>query len=323
LHDLDCPWRPSDLAQRLGRIVRQGNKNPEVEIFRYVTESTFDSYIYQLVENKQKFIAQIMTSKTPVRIADDVDETVLSYSEIKALATGNPLIIEKCQLEMDVNKLKILHAGHLSQKYALEDKILKGYPQEIKRLTERIAGYEADVETASKHPSDKDHFPPMTIGGILYAEKAEAGNAIIEACKAMASPDAVPLGEYRGFTMELSFDTFSKEYRIVLNGALTHEVRLGADSHGNITRINNVLEGFADSLKSCENKLVGVQTQMVAAKGEVDRSFPHEAEYQDKSLRLKELNVLLNMDERENQIFEAEPDEYDVKPAQRVLAIAR
>jgi N12 class adenine-specific DNA methylase/adenine-specific DNA methylase len=323
LHDLDCPWRPSDLAQRLGRIVRQGNKNPEVEIFRYVTESTFDSYLYQLVENKQKFIAQIMTGKTPVRQAEDCDDTALSYAEIKALATGNPLIIEKAQLESDVSKLKILHAAHLSQRYSLEDKILKEYPQDIKRLMERIAGYEADAETVAKHPADKDRFPPMTIGGILYAEKAEAGKAIIEACKAMKSPDPTPIGEYRGFGMTLSFDTFAKEYRIDLKGALTHTVRLGTDIHGNITRLDNALEGFEESLRRLSAGLASTNEQLAAAKGEVDRPFPQETEYKEKSARLKELNVLLKLDEKDNQVFEAEPDEADAEPPPRVAAMAR
>lgn len=317
LHDLDCPWRPSDLAQRLGRIVRQGNRNPEVEIFRYVTEGTFDSYLYQLVENKQKFISQIMTSKLPVRSAEDVDETALSYAEIKALATGNPLIIEKCQLEMDVNKLKILHASHLSQKYALEDKILKEYPQEIKRQNERITGYKADAETAAKHPADKDRFPPMKIGGIFYAEKAEAGKAIIEACKAMTSPDPVALGEYRGFQMILSFDSFAKEYRVTLSGALSHTVTLGSDIHGNITRLDNALERFAESLQSCETRLEEAKTQLEAAKGEVDRPFPQEQEYTEKAARLKELNILLNMDEKNHEILDAEPDEGDMEPQPR------
>jgi len=317
LHDLDCPWRPSDLAQRLGRIVRQGNRNPEVEIFRYVTEGTFDSYLYQLVENKQKFISQIMTSKLPVRSAEDVDETALSYGEIKALATGNPLIIEKCQLEMDVSKLKILHASHLSQKYALEDKIIKDYPQEIKRQNERITGYKADAETAARYPADKDHFPPMKIGGIFYAEKAEAGKAIIEACKAMTSPDPVPLGEYRGFQMILSFQTFAKEYRVTLSGALSHTVSLGSDIHGNITRLDNALERFAESLQSCETRLEEAKTQLEAATGEVDRPFPQEQEYADKSARLKELNILLNMDEKNHEILDTEPDESDMEPQPR------
>jgi hypothetical protein len=258
-----------------------------------------------------------MTSKTPVRIAEDVDETALSYAEIKALATGNPLIIEKCQLEMDVNKLKILHASHLSQKYSLEDKILKEYPQEIKRLTERIAGYKADADTVTRYPSDKDHFPPMTIGGVFYAEKADAGKAIIEACKKMTSPDPAPLGSYRGFDMTLSFDTFGKEYRVTLQGSLTHEVRLGTDIHGNITRLDNALEGFGETIRRCENNLTSVKEQLEAAKGEVDRPFPQEQEYQDKSTRLKELNVLLKLDEKDNEIFDAEPDEYDPEPPPR------
>ena len=323
LHDLDCPWRPSDLAQRLGRIVRQGNKNPEVDIFRYVTEGTFDSYLYQLVENKQKFIAQIMTSKTPVRVAEDVDETALSYAEIKALATGNPLIIEKCQLEMDVNKLKILQASHLSQRYALEDKILKEYPQAIKRQAERVAGYKADMETATKHPADKDHFPPMKIGGKFYADKKEAGTAIIEACKAMTSPDPVPMGEYRGFQMILSFDSYAKEYRVTLSGALSHTVKLGTDIHGNITRLDNVLEGFAASLQSCENSLADTQEQMKAAQGEVNRPFPQEQEYMTKSMRLKEVNSLLNMDEKDNAVLDAAPDEGDMEPPPRVAGMER
>jgi N12 class adenine-specific DNA methylase len=317
LHDLDCPWRPSDLAQRLGRIVRQGNKNPEVEIFRYVTEGTFDSYLYQLVENKQKFISQIMTSKTPVRMAEDVDATALSYAEIKALATGNPLIIEKAQLESDVGRLKILHASHLSQKYALEDKILKEYPQEIKRLTERIAGYKVDTEAMTKNPSDKDRFPPMTIGGNIFTEKAEAGKAIIEACKAMTSPSPVPLGSYRGFNMMLSFDIFAKEYRVTLEGELSHDVRLGTDIHGNITRLDNAVDGIGESMRRLESNLASTKEQMETAKAELDRSFPQEIEYREKAARLKELNILLNMDEKDSQIFEAEPDERDAEPAPR------
>ena len=257
------------------------------------------------------------------RVAEDVDETALSYAEIKALATGNPLIIEKCQLEMDVNKLKILHASHLSQKYSLEDKILKEYPQKIKRLTEQIAGYTTDAATTARHPSDKDHFPPMTIGETLYVEKADAGKAIIEVCKAMTSPDPVPLGSYRGFDMALSFDTYVKEYRVTLKGALTHEVRLSTDIHGNITRLDNRIDRFALDLEIENNDLKEVQTQMETAKGEVDRPFPQEQEYQEKSARLKELNVLLKLDEKDNQVFEAEPDEYDTEPAPRVRAMAR
>ena len=320
---MDCPWRPSDLAQRLGRIVRQGNKNPEVEITRYVTEGTFDSYLYQLVENKQKFIAQIMTSKTPVRAAEDVDETALSYAEIKALATGNPLIIEKCQLEMDVNKLSILHASHLSQKYALEDSILKEYPQEIKRLTERIAGYKADIDMVAKHPADIEIFPPMKIGGTLYAERTDAGTAIIDACKAMTSPDPVLLGEYRGFPMILSFDSYGKEYKVTLNGALTHPVKLGTDIRGNIIRIDNVLEGFGESLKSCEANLSSVQAQLEAAKGEVNRPFVQEQEYAEKQARLKEVDILLNMDMHYQVIMDDELEVDEPEAVGRVVEVER
>ena len=319
LHDCDCPWRPSDLAQRLGRIIRQGNDNPEVEVFRYVTEGTFDSYLYQLVENKQRFIAQIMTSKLPVRSAEDIDDTALSYAEIKALATGNPHIIEKCQLEMDVSKLKILHASHLNQKYALEDAILKEYPQEIKRLTERIAGYKADMATIALHPQNKDTFPPMTIGGKMYAERADAGAVIIEMCKAMTSPDPVPLGEYRGFKMSLAFDSMGKEYRVTMSGVFSHTVQLGGDIRGNITRIDNELEGFAEPLARCEERLATAQNQLEEAKAEVDRPFPQAQEYTEKTARLKELDILLNMDEKDSVILDAEPDEGDdATPVQKV-----
>ena len=324
LHDLDCPWRPSDLAQRLGRIVRQGNKNPVVEIFRYVTEGTFDSYLYQLVENKQKFIAQIMTSKLPVRSAEDVDETALSYAEIKALATGNPLIIEKCQLEMDVNKLKILHASHLNQKYSLEDKILKEYPREIKRLTERIEGYKADrVIVEQNTPQDKDKFPPMKIGGILYSEKAKAGKAILDACKNMTSPDPVPLGEYRGFPMTLSYDPFSKEYKVKLTGTLSHDAVLSTDTHGNITRLDNVLDGLEIKQTTCETSLDNTKTQLEAAKGEQDRPFTQEQEFNEKTARLKEVNILLSMDQKDRELLDMEPDENDLAMEQKNRGMAR
>jgi hypothetical protein len=317
LHDLDCPWRPSDLAQRLGRIVRQGNLNPEVEIFRYVTEGTFDSYLYQFVENKQSFISQFMSSKTPVRIAEDVDETALSYAEIKALATGNPFIIEKCQLEMETNKLKILQASHNGQKYALEDKILKEYPREIKRLTERIAGYEADIGAVAKHPADKDHFPPMKIGGNTFTKKADAGKAIIEACKAMTSPDPVPLGEYRGFPLILSFDNFFKEYKVTLSGALSHTVGLGTDIHGNITRLDNALAGFASSLQNCREQLTETETQLKAAQSEVTRPFAQELELASKAKRLADVNSLLNMNEKDSVVLDFSPDEEEMEPLMR------
>jgi hypothetical protein len=252
-----------------------------------------------------------------------VDETALSYAEIKALATGNPLIIEKCQLEMDMGKLKILQASHNSQKYTLEDKILKEYPQEIKRLTERISGYKTDMETVAKHPADKDHFPPMKIGGNIFAEKADAGKAIIEACKAMTSPDPVPLGEYRGFQMVLHFEPFAREYRVTLSGALSHTVSLGTDIHGNITRLDNALEGFATKLENCESSLANTQEQMKAAQGEVLRPFPKEQEYLTKSMRLKQVNTLLNMDEKDHEILDGEPDEGDTEPAPKVAGLER
>jgi len=324
LHDADCPWRPSDLAQRLGRIVRQGNTNPAVQIFRYVTEGTFDSYLYQLVENKQKFIAQIMTSKTPIRSAEDVDETALSYAEIKALATGNPLIIEKSQLEMDVNKLKILHASHLSQKYALEHRVLKEYPQSIERLTGLIEGYKADRVTVENNtPTNKDIFPPMTIGGISYAEKAKAGQAILAVCGNKVSTVAEKIGEYRGFEMMLSFDSFSTEFKLKLCGAIGHEVALGTDVHGNITRIDNALEGMESKQSTCENNLINVKEQLETAQGELSRPFAQEQEYTEKSARLKEVNILLGMGEKDNTVFDAEPDEDYIEPQKRVREMVR
>ena len=258
-----------------------------------------------------------MTSKTPVRIAEDVDETALSYAEIKALATGNPLIVEKCQLEMDVGKLKILHASHLSQQYALEDSVLKKYPQEIKLLSERITKYETDIATLSNHFANKDNFPPMKIGGILYTEKKEAGTAIIEACKSMTSPDPVPLGEYRGFQMILSFDNHEKAYRVTLSGALSHTVNLGSDIHGNIVRLDNRLEDFVGALGACKDKLAEAQTQLEAAKGEMNRPFPQEQEFAEKSARLKALNILLNMDEKDNAVLDCDIDEGEQEPPQK------
>ena len=221
-----------------------------------------------------------MTGKTPVRMAEDVDDTALSYAEIKALATGNPLIIEKCQLDMDVGRLKILHAGHLSQKYEFEDCIRREYPMLIKQYTEYIAGYKADTEIMVQYPSNKDNFSPMTVKGHVYADKKEAGTAIIEACKAMTSPEPVPIGQYRGFDMMLSFDTYSKEYAIAMKGTLRHTVKLGTDIHGNITRIDNLLESLHESIARNESKLALVQTQMEAAKDEVDRPFPQAQEYE-------------------------------------------
>ena len=314
LHDLDCPWRPSDLAQRLGRIVRQGNLNPEVEIFRYVTEGTFDSYLYQLVENKQKFIAQIMTSKTPLRAAEDVDETALNYAEIKALASGNPLIIEKCNLDMEVGKLNMLKANHLSQKYALEELVIRKYPEAIKLLTERLAGYEQDIGLVAAHPKLPEQFPPMEIMGTTYAEKEPAGKAIIDACTKMTGSDAVFLGQYRGFSMVLAYDGPSNEYRLTLKGTLSHTAVLGADIYGNLTRIDNVLDGFTTKRDTIIAELDNTRVQLENAKAEMDAPFSREAELTEKTARLKELNILLNMDEKDRSLVDAEPDEPAEKP---------
>ena len=323
LHDLDCPWRPSDLQQRLGRIVRQGNENEEVEIYRYVTEGTFDAYLYQLVENKQKFIAQIMTSKAPVRVADDVDETALSYSEIKALATGNPLIIEKCNLDMEVARLNMLKASHLNQVYALEELVYRKYPEEITRLTERIAGYEQDVALAAAHPKAQEGFCGMEVDGRHYTEKEDAGKAIIDVCTRMTGPDAVLLGQYRGFSMVLAYDGRSNEYRITLKGTLSHTVTLGADVFGNITRLDNALENLAGSLQAEQNSLEETKTQLENARTELATPFAREEELAEKTARLKELNILLNMDEKDKTLMDDTPDEGEDVPARRVAELAR
>ena len=309
LHDLDCPWRPSDLAQRLGRLVRQGNQNPEVEIFRYVTEGTFDAYLYQLVENKQKFIAQIMTSKAPVRVADDVDETALSYSEIKALATGNPLIIEKCNLDMEVGKLNMLKASYLSQKYALEDMVLKKYPEAITRLTERIAGYEQDVQIAADHPKPQEGFVGITILDQPYADKEAAGKAILDVCTKMTGSDAVFLGQYRGFSLVLSYDGPSNEYRMTMKGTLSHTAVLGADVFGNLTRMDNVIDGLSGKLEAVRAELADTQVQLENARTELVAPFAREAELAEKTARLKELNILLNMDQKDKSLIDDVPDE--------------
>ena len=323
LHDLDCPWRPSDLQQRLGRIVRQGNENEEVEIYRYVTEGTFDAYLYQLVENKQKFIAQIMTSKAPVRVADDVDETALSYSEIKALATGNPLIIEKCNLDMEVARLNMLKASHLNQVYALEELVYRKYPEEITRLTERIAGYGQDVALAAAHPKAQEGFCGMDVEGRHYTEKEDAGKAIIDVCTRMTGSDAVLLGQYRGFSMVLAYDGRSNEYRITLKGTLSHTVTLGPDVFGNITRLDNALENLAGSLQAEQNSLEETKAQLENARTELAAPFAREEELAEKTARLKELNILLNMDEKDKTLLDDTPDEGEEVPARKVVELAR
>ena len=313
LHDVDCPWRPSDLEQRSGRIIRQGNSNPDVDIYRYVTEQTFDAYLYQLVEGKQKFASQIMTSKSPVRSAEDIDETALSYAEIKMLATGNPYIKEKMDLDIQVQKLKLLKSNFLSERYALEDKIIKYYPQRITALKNRIEGLKQDVETAKQHPKPTDdRFVGMEVKGVFYSEKADAGKAIIEACKQMNSPDPISLGKYRGFETELLFNTAERNYEVRLKGATSRNVSLGDDAHGNIIRLDNGIDRFAESLSLAENDLENTKNQLETAKKEVQKPFIQEDELRSKLARLDELNILLNMDKTENEIVGGEPDEGEV-----------
>ena len=300
LHHLDCPWRPSDLQQREGRIIRQGNENPEVDIYSYVTEGTFDAYLYQLVESKQKFISQIMTSKSPVRSADDVDEQALSYAEIKALASGNPLIKEKMDLDIEVSKLKLLKSNHLNQKYSLEDAISKTFPKQIAEAQARIAGYGADIAAIKEntHPN-ADGFSPLVLAGTTYADKKEAGAALLTMCQNMLSPEATQIGSYRGLTLELTFDSFSQEYRLTMVGQLRHTVTLGTDVFGNLQRMDNALEGLPIKEQACREQLSNLQTQIETAKVEVQKPFPREEELKAKTARLEELNALLNMDNKE------------------------
>lgn len=304
LHDLDCPWRPSDLEQRLGRIVRQGNENRKVEIYRYVTEQTFDAYLYQLVEGKQKFASQIMTSKSPARSADDIDETALSYAEIKMLATGNPLIKEKMDLDLKVNELKVLRSAYLSQKFNLEDAILKTYPAQIAKYNSQISGLEKDIQTAKEHPKT-DTFCGMTVLGVLYFEKSKAGLAIINACKTInSSVDTINLGEYRGFKTEICFDSFSRIYRFILKGKISHSVDLGTDANGNIVRIDNAIKDMPSRLTMCKTELENTMLQLENAKAEVEKPFTFENELKQKSARLDELNTQLNLDVRDEEIVD-------------------
>ena len=316
LHHLDCPWRPSDLQQREGRIIRQGNENKEVDIYTYVTENTFDSYLYQLVESKQKFIGQIMTSKSPVRSAEDIDETALSYAEIKALCTGNPHIKEKMDLDIDVSRLKLLKANHLSQRYSLEDQILKEFPQKIKSLEQRIEGYRADIDQRKRNTEpNEDGFSPMIMPGGTVREKKAAGDAILGLCKSMTSPDPIPIGQYRGFDMELSFDTFSREYKITLIHQLRHTVTLGTDIFGNIQRLDNTLSSFEERMAACAEQLENTRVQLENAKAEVQKPFPQEEELAAKTARLNELNTLLNLDKTENEIVDGERGEEEPQKA--------
>ena len=298
LHDLDCPWRPGDLEQRSGRIVRQGNHNKEVHIYRYVTESTFDAYLWQTVENKQKFISQIMTSKSPVRSCEDVDETALSYAEIKALCAGDERIKEKMDLDVDVARLKLMKASHQSQQYKLEDSLLKKFPEEIEKSMGFISGLEADMKTLAAHPHPEDGFAGMTVKNDNLTDKDNAGAALLEAFKDVRGMEPVPIGTYRGFQMSLTLEDFGRDYVLTLKGQMTHRVTLGKDARGNLTRIDNVLNAMPDRLQNVRNTLDALTAQMEAAKAELGKPFPQEEELRVKSARLAELNAELNIDER-------------------------
>lgn len=314
-HDLDCPWRPSDLEQRAGRTVRQGNENPVVGLYRYVTEETFDAYLYQLVEGKQKFASQIMTSKSPVRSADDIDETALSYAEIKMLATGNPYIKEKMDLDIQVQKLRLLKSSYLSEIYALEDKIIKYFPQQIAVKTELISALESDLATAQEHPKPTDdRFVGIEVKGAFCSEKAEGGQKIIDACQQMNSPDPITLGTYRGFGLELSFDTMERTYKVKIRGAASRTISLGTDPAGNITRIDNAIEKISDNLEVVKADLEGLEKQFEVAKEEVKKPFSKEQELKEKTDRLNVLNALLNVDKRDNELADDAPDEGEELP---------
>ena len=316
-HDLDCPWRPRDLEQRAGRTVRQGNKNPKVDIVRYVTEGTFDAYLYQIIENKQKFISQIMTSKSPARSVEDIDEVALSYAEIKALAVGNPYIKEKMDLDIQVSKLQLLKQSFLSQKYEMEDKAVRYFPNEIKQCEQRIADYESDIALAKENtPPDRETFPAMQIHDVVYTEKKEAGQAIIEACKAMKSAEAVLLGRYRGFPMKLSYDSFQKVFIISMYGKQVYHVPLGSDIHGNITRLDNKIQELPDKMLRCQDKLENLKVQLENAKEEAQKEFPQEEELAEKIARLGELNVLLDMDKKD-QVLLDDGEGVEIEPEQK------
>ena len=298
VHHLDVGWKPSDMTQRNGRIIRQGNRNKTVQIYNYVTEGTFDAYLWQTLENKQRFIGQIMTSKSPVRSCEDVDEQVLSYAEVKALCAGNPLIKEKMNLDVEVAKLKVLKADHQSQKYRLEDKLLKEFPASIQRQKVEISALQQDAKVAEDNPQVKDGFCGMTVKGMHFEDKLAAGERLLLACKEMPTAETVTLGSYRGFGLDLRFDTFRNEYQAVLRGATSHFVPLGTDARGNLTRLDNALDNFPDRIARAENQLQTLYQQRDAAQQEVQKPFPKEAELAEKSARLAELDTLLNMEGR-------------------------
>lgn len=318
IHNLDCPWRPSDLEQRQGRIERQGNLFPEVEVYRYVTEQTFDAYLYQLVESKQKFISQIMTSKSPVRSAEDVDEVALSFAEVKMLATGDERFKEKMDLDMQVAKLKVLKQSYLSEHYDLEDRILKYFPQTIKEYEERIAGYENDAALAEQHkPQGEEKFCSMTIKGVTYKEKSDAGEMLLAVCKENPLANPVEIGSYRGFKMEVYYDTLNTHYCLNLCGTAKHKVELGSDALGNLTRIENELAKLPARLEAAKSKKVETEEQLSNAKNEMQKPFAYEDELKEKTERLNALNIELNLDEKDTSILDTEPEQDGEQPERK------
>ena len=318
IHNLDCPWRPSDLEQRQGRIERQGNMFPEVEVYRYVTEQTFDAYLYQLVESKQKFISQIMTSKSPVRSAEDVDEVALSFAEVKMLATGDERFKEKMDLDIQVSKLRVLKQSYLSEHYDLEDRILKFYPQTIKEYEERIAGYESDTALAEQHkPQGEDKFCPMTIKGVTFTEKAAAGEMLLAVCKENTLANPVEIGSYRGFRMEVYYDTLNTHYCLNLCGKAKHKVELGSDALGNLTRIENELAKIPVKLEVAKTKRTETVEQLQTAKAEVEKPFAFEDELREKTERLNALNIELNLNEKDRSVMDTEPDQSEEQPERK------
>jgi len=325
-HDIDCPWRPSDLEQRAGRIIRQGNSNPEVHIYRYVTENTFDAYLYQLVETKQKFVGQVMTSKTPVRSIEDVDEAALSYAEIKMLATGNPHIKEKMDLDIQVQNLRMLQSNYYAERYALEDKVTMEFPRDIARYNAQIKALEKDIQTAAEHPKTIDDcFAGMVIGGVEYADKKKAGNAILQMMKSIKSKtETYPVGSYRGFNMEMYIALgLGATYILAVKGAMTHKVELGTDAFGNLTRIDNCIDHFEAELQKAKNDLAETEKQLEIAKESLKEPFSREGELQEKQARLNELNALLNVDKKDNEIIDEEPEDREIKVPKKEIMMCR
>ena len=324
IHNLDCPWRPSDLEQRQGRIERQGNMFPEVEVYRYVTEQTFDAYLYQLVESKQKFISQIMTSKSPVRSAEDVDEVALSFAEVKMLATGDARFKEKMDLDIQVSKLRVLKQSYLSEHYDLEDRVLKYYPQTIKEYEERIAGYENDAALAEQHkPQGEDKFCPMTLKGVTYTEKADAGEMLLAICKDYPMSAATEIGSYRGFRIEIYYDTVNAHYCMNLCGKAKHKVDLGADALGNLTRIENELSKLPVRLEAAKTKKAETIAQLETAKEEIKKPFAFEDELKEKTERLNALNIELNLNEKDTSVMDTEPEQAEEQPERKCASRER